>query len=222
MVVGARESSSRAAFRPGHRIGNRVLTGLVTSIFGNRITDMLSGYRVLSRRFVKSFPALATGFETETELSVHALELGMPIAELPTPYSARPSESASKLSTFGDGWRIFRTILRLIKEERPLGFFSVVFAVLSATSLILAWPLLVTYLETGLVPRFPTAILSTGLMLLGFLSLACGVILDTVTHGRREMKRLIYLSVPRFRMSPAASLAESVGKTFPSVSAQRG
>lgn len=222
MVVGARESSSEAAYRPGHRIGNRVLTRLVTSIFGNRITDMLSGYRVLSRRFVKSFPALATGFETETELSVHALELGMPIAELPTPYSARPSESASKLNTFGDGWRIFRTILRLIKEERPLGFFSVVFGVLSAISLILAWPLFVTYLETGLVPRFPTAILSTGLMLLGFLSLACGVILDTVTHGRREMKRLRYLSVPRFRMSGAASPAEPVEETFPSVSAHRG
>lgn len=205
MIVAARRANSDAAYRPGHRFGNWLLTRLVTAIFGNRITDMLSGYRVFSRRFVKSFPALSTGFEIETELTVHALELRMPIAEMETPYSARPLQSDSKLNTVSDGWRIFRTILRLIKEERPLGFFGLIFVALAATSILLAWPLLETYLDTGLVPRFPTAILSTGLMLLAFLSLACGVILDTVTHGRREMKRLRYLSVPRFSTEAVAA-----------------
>lgn len=197
MVVAARIAQSDAAYRPGHRLGNAILTGLVAVIFGNRITDMLSGFRVFSRRFVKSFPALSTGFETETELTVHALELRMPIAEIPTPYSARPADSNSKLNTISDGWRILKTILRLIKAERPFGFFGAIGGALAAASVILAWPLFWTYLETGLVPRFPTAILSTGLMLLAFLSLACGVILDSVTLGRREVKRLTYLSVPR-------------------------
>jgi len=195
MVVAARVASSTAAYRPGHRLGNYVLTKLVRLVFGDRITDMLSGYRVFSRRFVKSFPALAAGFEIETELTVHALELRMPIDEVPTPYRERPANSHSKLNTFRDGWRILRTIVWLVKEERPLQFFGTVFALLAATSLLLAWPLLLTYLETGLVPRLPTAILSSALMLLGFLSLACGAILDTVTRGRRELKRLHYLTV---------------------------
>jgi glycosyltransferase involved in cell wall biosynthesis len=195
MVVGARIAASNGAYRPGHRFGNYLLTKIVRLVFGDRITDMLSGYRVFSRRFVKSFPALTTGFETETELTIHALELRMPIAEVPTPYRERTAESASKLNTFRDGWRILRTILLLVKEERPLRFFGVLFVVLAGSSLIVAWPLLLTYLDTGLVPRFPTAILSTGLMLLAFLSLTCGAILDTVTRGRREMKRLHYLSI---------------------------
>lgn len=195
MVVGTRVASSDAAYRPGHRLGNYLLTKLVRLVFADRITDMLSGYRAFSRRFVKSFPALTTGFEIETELTVHALELRMPIAEISTPYRERPPSSASKLNTIRDGWRILKTILLLIKEERPLPFFTAIFALLAAASVLLAWPVLVTYLQTGLVPRLPTALLSTALMLLGFLSLTCGMILDTVTRGRREMKRLHYLSI---------------------------
>ena len=171
-----------------------MLTGLVRVVFGNRISDMLSGYRVFSRRFVKSFPALAAGFETETELTVHALELRMPIAEVGTPYRERPPDSASKLNTFRDGWRILRTIVALVRQERPIAFFGGVSCLLAAASLGLAWPVFVTFMQTGLVPRLPTAVLSMGLMLLAFLSLACGLILDTVTRGRQEMKRLTYLS----------------------------
>ncbi len=199
MVVGARVASSDTAYRKGHRFGNRLLTGLVAFLFGDRITDMLSGYRVFSRRFVKSFPALSTGFETETELTIHALELRMPIEEMAFPYRVRPAESASKLNTYRDGLRILRTILKLTKEEKPLLFFGILSFVLGLSSVILAWPLFVTFMETGLVPRFPTAILATGLMLLAFLTLASGAILDTVTLGRRELKRLSYLGIPRFR-----------------------
>jgi hypothetical protein len=196
MVVGARVATSDSAYRRGHRLGNYLLTKLVRVVFGDRVSDMLSGYRVLSRRFVKSFPALTEGFEIETELTVHALELRMPMAEMATPYRERPASSASKLNTFRDGWRILKTIVLLVKEERPLPFFSCLFALLALSSLVLAWPVFATYVETGLVPRLPTAVLSMGLMLLAFLSLACGAILDTVTRGRREMKRLHYLSVP--------------------------
>jgi hypothetical protein len=195
LVNGARVATTGNAYRPGHAFGNRLLTGTVALIFGNRIRDMLSGYRVLSRRFVKSFPALATGFETETELTVHALELRLPIVEVDTPYRGRPAGSASKLRTFRDGFRILRTIALLVKEERPLRFFSTVSGMLALTSVVLAWPLLADYLETGLVPRFPTAILSTGLMLLAFMSVVAGLILDTVTLGRRELKRLHYLAL---------------------------
>ena len=196
MVNGQRVTDIAAAYRPGHRLGNKVLTGIVAQIFGSRIQDMLSGYRVFSRRFVKSFPALASGFETETELTVHALELRMPIAEVKTPYKDRPEGSVSKLKTYRDGFRILRTILVLVKEERPLPFFSLVFALLALAALGLAAPVIATFVQTGLVPRLPTAVLSTGLMLLAFLSLMCGLILDTVTHGRREMKRLRYLTIP--------------------------
>jgi glycosyltransferase involved in cell wall biosynthesis len=199
MVNAVRVASADAAYRSGHRFGNFLLTKIVALIFGSRFSDLLSGYRVFSRRFVKSFPALTSGFEIETELTVHALELRMPIAEMETPYRERPSGSESKLRTLRDGWRILRTILLLAKEERPLHFFGLFFALLAATAVILSWPVLITFLETGLVPRFPTAILSTGLMLLAFLSLACGVILDTVTHGRQEMKRMHYLSIARHR-----------------------
>ena len=195
MVNGARVATAAAAFRPGHLFGNHLLTGTVAVIFGDRLNDMLSGYRVMSRRFIKSFPALASGFETETELTVHALELRLPIAEVPTPYRDRPPGSQSKLRTFRDGWRILRTILFLVREERPLQFFSTVAAVLVIAALALGWPLLTEYLETGLVPRFPTAILATGLTILAFMSFIAGLILDTVTLGRREMKRLHYLAL---------------------------
>lgn len=195
MVNAARVPVSELAYRRGHKLGNRLLTGAVAAIFGNRIRDMLSGYRALSRRFVKSFPALATGFETETELTVHALELRLPIAEIETPYRDRPPGSQSKLRTFEDGFRILRTIVLLIKEERPLQFFSLTAAGLAATSVVLAWPLFTNYLATGLVPRLPTAVLVTGLMVLAFMSFVAGLVLDTVTLGRREIKRLHYLSL---------------------------
>ena len=169
---------------------------MVGWIFGNRFEDMLSGYKVFSRRFVKSFPSLATGFEIETALTVHALCLHMPVGELPTTYANRPEGSTSKLRTIRDGLKILLTILLLVKGERPLAFFGCLFAVLVALSLGLAAPLAVTYAETGLVPRLPTAILATGIMLLAFLSLTCGVVLDTVTRGRTEMRRLHYLSLP--------------------------
>jgi glycosyltransferase involved in cell wall biosynthesis len=197
MVVGSRLTDYEGqAFRRGHRLGNDLLTGCLGLFFGRTFSDILSGYRVLSRRFVKSFPALATGFETEIELTVHALELRMPSAEVVTPYKARPAGSASKLRTYRDGFRILLEIVKLFKEERPLAFFSIIAAALALTSLILAYPIFVTYLATGLVPRFPTAILSTGLMILASLNFGCGLILETVTRGRCEMKRLIYLSLP--------------------------
>jgi hypothetical protein len=197
MVNAARVTEDNAGYRPGHRFGNALLSSMVQFIFGKRIADLLSGYRVLSRRFVKSFPALSTGFEIETELTVHALELRMPLAEVPAGYKDRPAGSASKLRTFRDGSRILRTIAVLLKEERPLQFFTWAFVVLASTSVALAWPVVTEYLRTGLVPRFPTAILSTGIMLLAFHSLFSGLVLDTVTHGRREMKRMAYLAIAR-------------------------
>jgi glycosyltransferase involved in cell wall biosynthesis len=196
MVNGAREEKSEAAYRRGHRFGNRMLTGMVAYFFGERMGDMLSGYRIMSRRFVKSFPALSTGFETETELTVHALELRLPIAEVMTPYRERPPASSSKLRTIPDGIRIMRLIVRLVREERPLEFFSAIAALLAIASIVLAIPVIGDYLRTGLVPRLPTAVLSTGLMLVSFLSFACGLILSTVTRGRMETKRLQYLSIP--------------------------
>jgi len=196
MVVGARVEQASAAYRPGHRFGNRILTGLVSKIFGRNIRDMLSGYRVLSRRFVKSFPAMSAGFEIETELSVHALELRMKIAEIDTPYGARPDGSVSKLSTIRDGWRILKLISRLTKEERPADFFGATFIVLALLSVGLGAPVVLEFLQTGLVPRMPTAILATGIMILAFLMLACGIILETVTTSRREMKRLAYMNIP--------------------------
>jgi hypothetical protein len=197
MVVGSRLTRSEGeAFRRGHRVGNDLLTGCLGFFFGRTFTDILSGYRVFSRRYVKSFPALASGFETETELSVHALELRMPVVEVSTPYKVRPAGSSSKLRTYRDGLRILMMILILFKEERPFAFFSIISVLLAIVSLVLAYPVFVTYLETGLVPRFPTAILSTGLMILASLSFTSGIILETVTRGRHEMKRLFYLSLP--------------------------
>lgn len=198
MVNGARFSDSRGAYRLGHRFGNRLLSYIVRKIFGDRITDMLSGYRVFSKRFVKSFPAMSEGFEIETELTIHALELRMPIDELNTHYKERPEGSESKLRTVHDGIRILATIFRLIKMERPFEFFFFIFSVLAISSILLSWPVFSEYLETGLVPRFPTAILSTGMMILAFLSLTAGFILDGVTLSRRELKRLHYLSMSKF------------------------
>ena len=196
MVNGARVTEIEAAYRRGHRLGNAVLTGLVRLIFGNRVSDMLSGYRVFSRRFVKSFPALAAGFETETELTVHALELRMPIAEVKSAYKDRPAGSTSKLRTYSDGLRILRTIVVLVKEERPLQFFSVSGLLLLLLAFGLAVPVVADYLQTGLVPRLPTAVLATGLVLLSFLSFACGLNLDSVMRGRKELKRMAYLAIP--------------------------
>lgn len=193
MVNCARVATEATAYRPGHRLGNWLLTWLVARVFGNRLSDMLSGYRVMSRRFVKSFPALSTGFEIETELTVHALELRVPIGELNAPYFNRPAGSNSKLSTIGDGVRILRVIVHLVKEERPLQFFSTIFGLLATISIGLGIPVVTHFIATGLVNRLPTAVLATGLMILAFMSLMCGLVLDTVTRGRREVKRLLYL-----------------------------
>ena len=196
MVVGLRVDQEQAAYRRGHRTGNYMLTSFLSSVFGQAFKDILSGYRVFSRRFVKSFPVLSDGFEIETELTVHALELAMPVAEVETPYYARPEGSFSKLNTWGDGFRILRTILKLYRTEKPLRFFTAIGAFLALVSIGLAIPILVVYLETGLVPRLPTAVLSTGLMIVAVLSVSSGLVLDTVTRGRREMKLLAYLSQP--------------------------
>ncbi len=199
MVVGARVDRERAAYRPGHRLGNRLLTRCASALFGNSFEDMLSGFRVFSRRYVKSFPAHAAGFEIETELAVHALQLRMPVAEAPTAYGARPEGSASKLNTWRDGARIMGTIVRLFNFERPLLFFSLGGGACLLLALLLAAPLLLTYLQTGLVPRFPTAILCSALVMLSALAMACGLILDNVARGRIEAKRMAYLAIPATR-----------------------
>jgi glycosyltransferase involved in cell wall biosynthesis len=201
MVVGYRvdDGADAQTYRAGHRLGNRMLTGAVTRLFGGRLTDMLSGYRVFSRRYAKSFPAVSEGFEIETELTVHALELRMPFAELPVRYRARPEGSHSKLSTYSDGWRILKTICRLFISERPLMFFSSIAYLLALASIAGAVPLGITYLHTGLVPRLPTAVLLTGTMLTAMLAFVCGVVLHTVTIGRQEAKRLRYLAIPGVR-----------------------
>ncbi|MCW4460435.1 glycosyltransferase family 2 protein [Sphingomonas sp. BT-65] len=196
MVVGTRMHEAADAYRRGHVLGNRAMTGLLARLFGRSFTDIFSGYRVFSRRFVKSFPVLSAGFEIETEISVHALELKMPVGEVETRYLARPDGSASKLSTYSDGFRIARTILTLYRIEKPMLFFGWIGALLALIALILAVPLVITYAQTGLVPRFPTAILATGLVILSALSLFAGLILDTVVRGRREMRRLAYLAQP--------------------------
>src|SRR5262245_21785577 len=194
MVVGLRVDQSVAAYRPGHRTGNWMLTSFLATVFGQAFKDILSGYRVFSRRFVKSFPVLSDGFEIETELSVHALELALPVVEIETPYYARPEGSFSKLNTWRDGFRILGTILKLYRSERPLRFFSAIGIFLALMSVGLAIPVVVTYLEQGVVPRLPTAVLSTELMIVAVLSVSSGLVLDTVTRGRREMKFLAYLS----------------------------
>jgi glycosyltransferase involved in cell wall biosynthesis len=207
MVVGARRSEVEAAYRPGHRLGNKLLTGLLVQLFGRSFTDILSGYRVFSRRFVKSFPVLSAGFEIETEMSVHALELHMPVNEVVTAYAARLEGSHSKLNTFRDGWRILRTLIQLYRTERPLWFYSFIGAIVALLSVLLGIPVVLTWFETGLVPRFPTVIAIVGMGLFASLSVMTGLILDTVTRGRQEMKRLAYLAQP----SPLATL-ESIGR----------
>ncbi|MDQ2878478.1 MAG: glycosyltransferase family 2 protein [Pseudomonadota bacterium] len=194
MVVGSRVTQADAAYRRGHQMGNKLLTGMLARLFGRSFTDILSGYRVFSRRFVKSFPVLSAGFEIETEISVHALELKMPVGEVETRYFARPEGSKSKLNTYGDGARILNTIVQLYRIERPILFFGSIGAVLLVVAIVLAAPLVATYVDTGLVPRFPTAVLATGLVILAALNGFAGLILDTVVRGRREVRRLAYLS----------------------------
>lgn len=196
MVVGTRKHDAAQAYRGGHVFGNRMFTGLLARLFGRSFSDIFSGYRVFSRRFVKSFPVLSSGFEIETEMSVHALELRMPVGEIESRYLARPQGSDSKLSTFRDGWRILKTIATLYRVERPALFFGLIGALLVVTALILSVPLIVTYVETGLVPRVPTAILVTGMVIVAVLCFFAGLILDTVTRGRREVRRLAYLALP--------------------------
>lgn len=196
MLVGSRVSTEQEAYRFGHRFGNRMLTGCVALVFGRSFTDMLSGYRVFSRRYAKSFAAHAAGFETETELTIHALELRMPVAEVATVYKSRPEGSVSKLNTYRDGIRILWMILKLFKTEKPLAFFSIGFSAFMLAAVALAVPLLETYLQTGLVPRLPTVVLCAALSMFGVVLLSCGIILDTVTRGRIEQKRFAYLSIP--------------------------
>ncbi len=202
MVNAARVTDRSAAYRRGHVLGNRMLTGLVAAIFGKRLSDMLSGYRVFSRRFVKSFPALSAGFETETELTVHALELRMPIGELPTRYVERAEGSVSKLHTYRDGMRILRTIVVLMKQERPLAFFSAIAAAMLLVGLALGLPVVAEFFRTRHVPRLPSAVLALGFVLLACLALVCGLILDSVTRGRLEFKRLAYLAHPAPEADP--------------------
>jgi hypothetical protein len=196
MVTAVRLPTDQQAFRRGHRLGNRMLNRLVCHVFGNRVTDLLSGYRVFSRRFVKSFPALAAGFETETEFTIHALELKMPIGELPAQYRGRIAGSRSKLHTISDGFRILRTIMMLVKQERPLQSFALTGGALLAAGLGFGLPVVLEFLHTGLVPRLPTALLATGLVLAASLSFVCGLVLEQVARGRQELKRLAYLSIP--------------------------
>jgi glycosyltransferase involved in cell wall biosynthesis len=196
MVVGTRRHEKKDAYRGGHVLGNRIFTGLLSGLFGRSFSDIFSGFRVFSRRFAKSFPVLSSGFEIETEMSVHALELRMPVGEIETIYAARPEGSESKLSTFGDGWRILTTILTLYRIERPVLFFGLIGAFLLGLAIALSIPLVITYLNTGLVPRLPTAILVTGMTIIAVLCFFAGLILDTVTRGRREVRRLAYLAQP--------------------------
>lgn len=196
MVTGRRIEQHDDAYRFGHRFGNQLLASITRLLFGKRSFDLLSGYRVMSRRFVKSFPAISSGFEIETELTIHALSLNIPTGEIDTPYKERPADSESKLNTYRDGVRILSTILLFTKEERPILFFSILSLLLAGISLVLGIPVTLEFFETGLVERFPTAILAASVMLLAFLSLTTGMILDSVARGRREKKRLAYLQLP--------------------------
>ncbi|WP_158783504.1 glycosyltransferase family 2 protein [Pantoea sp. BAV 3049] len=195
MVVGCRqENGDEGTYRQGHRFGNKMLTGTVTTIFKGEFSDMLSGYRVFSRRYVKSFPCLSRGFEIETELTIHALELRMRYGEVQTSYGERPEGSTSKLSTYKDGIKILKTIIKLYMSERPFYFFLILSILFVFLSIILGFPILAEFEETGLVPRFPTAILASAIMTIGIISFVCGIILESVTMGRREMKALFYLN----------------------------
>lgn len=198
MVVGCREVTpeiAELAYRSGHQWGNKMLTGTVMKIFGGQFTDMLSGYRVFSRRYAKSFPALAQGFETETELTVHALELRMPYGEVTTKYSERPAGSESKLSTYKDGFRILNMIIRLFMREKPIIFFGLIGSLFALFSILLGIPVITEFLQTGLVPRLPTAVLSSSLMMIAIACLFAGLVLDGITISRQETKRLFYLNI---------------------------
>jgi glycosyltransferase involved in cell wall biosynthesis len=194
MVIGCRADQSRGAYRAGHRWGNAMLTGFLAWMFGRAFSDTLSGYRVFSRRFVKSFPSLSSGFEIETEINVHALELKMPCGEMVTKYNERMEGSQSKLNTYGDGLRIVGLMLALFRREKPAAFFSLIAICLATMALALFFPLAVEFIQSHTVPRLPTAVLCTGLVILAMLSVSCGLILDTVTHARREIRRLAYLN----------------------------
>jgi hypothetical protein len=209
MVVATRVTDEQAAYRSGHRFGNAMFTGIVRHVFGKRITDALSGYRAFSRRFAKSFPTLtATGFDVEAGFSIHALELKLPIGELPTPYRARPEGSVSKLRTYTDGLHILGEIFLLIRDERPLQFFGIAGLALLSAAFGLGIPVVLEFVQIGLVPRLPTAILATGLVVLAFLSFGCGLVLDSVARGRKESKRLAYLAIPGvFALDPRDGVA---------------
>jgi hypothetical protein len=206
MVTGVRVSDAVTAYRRGHRFGNWMLTGLVQLIFGCGVSDMLSGYRAFSRRFVKSYPGVASGFEAETEFTVHALQMRMPIAEVRTIYKDRPAGTESKLRTYSDGIRILRMIMQLVKQERPLQFFGLCSSLMLAVGIGLGTPVILTFVRTGLVPRLPTAVLATGCVLIACLSFTAGLILEAVTHGRMEIKRLGYLAIPPYEAGPAPSV----------------
>lgn len=203
MVIGTRQETHQLAYRPVHRFGNRLFSRIVSRLFGQRVEDLLSGYRIMSRRFVKSFPALSQGFEIETELTVHVLELRLPFAEEPTAYAPRMSGSASKLSTWRDGRKILQSISMLIKDAQPLRFFGLIGVLLATTSIVLVIPVFITFFETGLVPRVPTAVLATGMMLLAFLLAGTGLVLEGVARTRREACRLAYLAIPGIGMLSA-------------------
>ncbi|GAA0524993.1 glycosyltransferase involved in cell wall biosynthesis [Rhizomicrobium palustre] len=196
IVSGKREATGAAAYRRGHVLGNKLLTGLTSLLFKVHLKDMLSGYRIMSRRFVKSFPTAVEGFGIETELTVHSVRMLVPMAEIDTKYKERPEGSVSKLSTYRDGFRILMTIAGLTRRERPLVFYGIIFLLFTLLSLILGIPVVIQYLETGLVPRLPTAVLVSSTMVIASLSLVAGLVLDTVTRGRWEQKRLAYLAVP--------------------------
>jgi hypothetical protein len=213
MVVGRRVHQAKEAYRPAHVFGNAVLSGMIGRLFGNVFRDVLSGYRVFTRQFVKSFPLLTGGFELETELTVHALGLRLPVREIDTVYGPRPTGSASKLATYRDGYHILWTILALLKNERPLLFFGSAFVALELLSVGLAYPIVRDFLETGLVPRFPTAILATGIGLIGFIALTCGLVLDTVSRGRWETKYLGWMHAGNL---PHNRVAEPLATTYKS------
>lgn len=198
-VNGARVRTSREAYRPGHEIGNKLLSEIVAAIFGARSRDVLFGFKAMSRRFAKSFPAMSTGFEIETEILVHALDLDIPMSEIDALYNERPAESVSKLSTFRDGVRILWLISRLIRDMLPLQYFSTIGAMFVIVPVAAGIPVVVTYLETGLVPRLPTALLAVGAMIVGVAAFFTGLILVNVSRGCRETKLLIFLSYPNVR-----------------------
>ena len=211
MVVATRTDAPGETFRKGHKAANEGFATLIQTLFGHRLIDLFSGYRVLTRRFVKSFPGYSSGFEVETELAIHALSMKIPMEEIPAPFGHRAPGSESKLSTFGDGMRVLRVVFYFLKEVRPFLFFVTVAGILAVLSLIIAYPVFVTYAETGLVPRFPTAILASAIMLLAFLSFACGLILDSVAAGRWETKRRAYLAEPRLAVTGTGVAADRFG-----------